>query len=101
MVITDISNHFGTFADIPISLKPLTKKTSGVTHIRDMKNFNIEIFIEDLSEKVKNYSIQNTEAVNSQFDKFILILYCPQSLINTCLLNGLYKEKSDCNKNLC
>ena len=53
VVITDISNHFGTFADIPISLKPLAKKTSGVTHIRDMKNFNIEIFIEDLSEKVK------------------------------------------------
>ena len=57
-----------------------------------MKNFNIEIFIEDLSEKVKNFLIQNTEAVDSQFDKFILIL---SSVINqhTLFKRALQREK--------
>ena len=73
MVITDISDHFRTFANI--FLKPLTKKTLDVTHVRDMKNFNIEIFIEELSKKIKNFSIQNTEAVDSQFAKFMFTLF--------------------------
>ena len=62
--ILDHSDHFGTFANI--SLKLLTEKTSGITHIRYMKNFNIEIFIVDPSKKLKNCLIQNAEGIDSQ-----------------------------------
>ena len=37
------------------------------------ENFNIEIFIKDLNKKIKNFSIKNTKAVDSQFDKFMFI----------------------------
>ena len=39
-----------------------------------MKNRNVEMFIKNLSEKLKKFSIKNIETINSQFDKLMLIL---------------------------
>ena len=42
--------------------------------MRYMKSFDIEMFIENLREKIKKFLMKNTEAVDSKFDKFMLTL---------------------------
>ena len=68
--ISDISVHHGTFVNV--SLKSAhKKKASSFSFIRDMKNFQLERFTDDLSQNFSDFSIENSDQVDSLFSKFI------------------------------
>ena len=72
VVVSGISDHHGTF--VSVSLKSAyKKKASSFSFIRDMKNFQLERFTDDLSQNFSNFSVENSDLVDSSFNKFISI----------------------------
>ena len=57
-----------------LSLKFAHKKeASSFSFIRDMKNFQLERFIDDLSQNFSDFSVENSDQVASLLNKFIFI----------------------------
>ena len=72
VVILDISDHHGTF--VSVSLKSAyKKKASSFSFICDMKNFQLERFTDDLSQNFSDFSVENSDQVDSSFNKYISI----------------------------
>ena len=70
--ISDISDHHVTFVNI--SLKSAhEKRASSFSFIRDMKNFQLERFTDDLNQNFSNFSVENSDQVDAVFNKFISI----------------------------
>ena len=66
VIISDLSDHFGTF--IATSSKKIITKTSKNAYIRDMRNFDLEVFLNELSANLNEVNPINNETVNKQFD---------------------------------
>ena len=89
MAISDISDHHGTFVNV--SLKSAhKKKASSFLFIRDMKNFQLERFTNDLNQNLGDFLIENSDQVDSLFNKFFLfLLQCRQ----TCTFKASFKKR--------
>ena len=67
VAISDISDHHGTFVNI--SLKSAhKKKASTLSFVRDMTNFQLEMFTDDLSQNFSDFSVENSDQVDSLFN---------------------------------
>ena len=57
-----------------LSLLLLKKKChidkSKVVRIRDMSNFDLELFLQELEKLLRDAKLENNDSVNEQFDKF-------------------------------
>ena len=72
-VLSDISDHFGTF--ISISTKKLNKAKPNQLMIRDMNNFNYEMFLKKLENRLQIENFAESDPVNKQFEAFYEIFY--------------------------
>ena len=70
--ISDLGDHNGLFLIIS-EFKNIKKGkfNADETLVRDMKNFNTEKFVEDLSVKLINYKVDDTTSTNEQFENFL------------------------------
>jgi len=69
VAISDISDHYGIFVNI--NCKTNSHKQKASIQIRDMKNFKLKEFIEDLNQKLESCPINDIESVDSQFNLFV------------------------------
>ena len=68
VAISDISDHHGTFVNT-ISLKSAhKKKASSWSFVRDMTNFQLEMFTDDPSQNFSDFSVENSDQVDSLFN---------------------------------
>ena len=72
IAVTDISNHCGTLANF--LLKSVCKNTKSYNFVRDMKNFQPELFLESLNKKLNTFALSDNKPVYPQFNKFMTIL---------------------------
>ena len=76
IIASDTSDHFPTFLKIKNSKENVHEIK--ISYIRDMKNFDDRLFVEDLQRKFENMQsnvfINHTANVNSVFNKFHQIL---------------------------
>ena len=68
MLITDLSDHFGTF--IAVAEKKCHIDKPKVVQICDMSNFDLELFLQELEQHLRHAELENNDSVNEQFDKF-------------------------------
>ena len=64
--------HHGTFVNVPLK-SAHKKKASSFSFICDIKNFQIEKYTNDLSQNFSNFSGENSDQVDSLFNKYISI----------------------------
>ena len=69
IAVSDISDHFPTFAVIEI--KAGQKKQTDQIFTRDLKNFNVEAFLQELNSNFTDLQITDTVSMHQQFDKFV------------------------------
>ena len=67
VILSDISNHFGTF--ISISTKKLNKTKPNQLIIPNTNSFNYEMFLEELENCLQVESLAESDPVNKQFYK--------------------------------
>ena len=75
IAVTDISDHCGTFANF--LLKSVCKNTKSYNFVRDMKNFQPELFLESLIKKLNNFALSDNKPVDPQCNKFMTVLTDP------------------------
>ena len=73
VILSDISDHFGTF--IFISTKKLNNVKPNQLIIRDMNNFNYEMFLEELENRLQVENFAESDPVNKQFEAFYKIFH--------------------------
>ena len=73
VILSNISDHFGTF--ISISTKKLNKAKPNQLIIRDMNNFNYEMFSEELENHLQVENFAESDPVNKQFEAFYEIFH--------------------------
>ena len=73
VILSDISDHFGTF--VSISAKKLNKTKPNQLIIRDMNSFNYEMFLEELKNRLQVENLAESDPVNKQFEAFYEIFY--------------------------
>ena len=90
MLLTDLSDHFGTF--VAVAEKTCHIDKPKVVQILDMSNFDLELFLQELEQHVRDAELENDDSVNEQFDKFCVTF---NSVINnfTPLRKASRKEK--------
>jgi len=71
VIISDLSGHFETF--IYASNKKRHDAIK-VHRIRDIGNFNLEMFLEELSNKLNTSGLSDCNEVNEKFNNFFNIL---------------------------
>lgn len=69
ILMCDVSDHFGIFVVIP-KIMPKTKKKKHF-FIRDFKSFDINIFLEDLSQQINSLDISESNNINVLLESFI------------------------------
>ena len=69
IAVSDISDHFPTFAVIEI--KAGQKKQTDQIFTRDLKNFNVEAFLQELNSNFTDLQITDGASMHQQFDKFV------------------------------
>ena len=68
MLLTDLSDHFGTF--IAVAEKKGHVDKPKVVQIRDMSSFDLELFLQELEQRLRDAELEKNDSVNEQFDKF-------------------------------
>ena len=63
-----MSDHFGTF--IAVTEKKSYIDKPKVVQIRDMSNFDLELFLQELKQHLRDAKLENNDSVNTQVDKF-------------------------------
>ena len=66
VILSDISDHFGTF--ISISTRKLNKAKPNQLIIRDMNNFNYKMLLEELENRLQVENFAESDPVNKQFE---------------------------------
>ena len=73
VAISGISDHHGTFVNV--SVKSAHKKGEpSFSFIRDMKNFQLERFTDNLSQNLSDFSVKNSNQVDSLFTNLFVFL---------------------------
>ena len=67
--LCDVSDHYETFVIIPDKKTKL--KNENLIFIRDLKYFQLECFLEDLSSEINFLRVSDSENVNELFDTFV------------------------------
>ena len=73
VVLSDISDHFGTF--ISISTKKINETKPNQLIIRDMNSFNYEMFLEELENRLQVESLAESDLVKKQFEAIYEIFH--------------------------
>ena len=73
VILSDINDHFGTF--ISISTKKLNKTKPNQLMIHDTNNFNYEMFLEELENRLQVENFAESDLVNKQFKAFYKIFH--------------------------
>ena len=95
IAVTDISDHCGTFANF--LLKSVYKNTKSYNFVRDMKNFQSELFLESLNKKLNNFALSDNKPVDTQINKFMTVL--TDTVNEHAPLKKASRRKKDSNKN--
>ena len=69
--VCDLSDHYGVFVIIPTKKKKTKLNSYNHMLIRDMKSFQLENFLANLSDVFSDFIVSNNISVNSQFQKFL------------------------------
>lgn len=64
VALLDISDHLGTFLIIPDNSKSSNKDSTKQRLKRNMKNFNIELFLEDLKHNIRKFDMIDSNDMN-------------------------------------
>ena len=68
VLLTNLSDHYGTFMAVAEKKSHLDKPK--VVQIRDMSNFDLELFLQVLEQHLRDAELENNDAVNEKIDKF-------------------------------
>ena len=74
VLLTDLSDHFGTF--IAVAEKKSHVDKPKVVQIRDMRNFDLELFLQELERHLRDAELEKNDSVNEQFVKFCVTFNC-------------------------
>ena len=72
MLLTDLSDHFGTF--IAVAEKKCHVDKPKVVQIRDMSNFDLELFLQELKQHLRDAELQKTILSMNNLTNFVLLL---------------------------
>ena len=67
-----MNDHFETF--IAVAEKKCHIDKPKVIQIRDMSNFDLELFLQELDQHLRDAELENNDSVNEQFGKFCVTL---------------------------
>ena len=71
VLLPEVNNHFDTF--IAVAKKKCHIDIPKVVQIRDMSNFDLELFLQELKQHLRDAELKNNNSVNELFDKFCVI----------------------------
>ena len=71
VVLSDISDHYGIF--INANIQHINKKKMGTNFVRDLKNFDLSSFLNELSVQLTKLPINQIDAIDTQFNNFVSV----------------------------
>jgi len=73
VITCDLSDHYSIFAIISnVKNRNMSQQTSYL--VRDMSNFNSEVFLDELAENLNSSDRRNVLSINKQFEKIVKTL---------------------------